>query len=68
MTDSGVPRSLLDIMQCPACGGGLVESAEPAALTCVECGLAYPVVDGIPVMLIEEASPRVPDAPSEGAS
>ncbi len=61
MTESGVPRLLLDIMQCPACGGGLVESSQPPSLTCSGCGLRYPVEDGIPVMLVEEAT-----TPGEG--
>lgn len=50
------PR-LLAIMQCPACAGELVERPEPPALVCQgECGRAYAVVDGIPNMLIEEAT------------
>jgi len=28
-------------------------------LTCTSCGRSYPVVDGIPVLLLEEASPPV---------
>ena len=56
-----VPQELLNIMQCPACGGGLTPRADPPALICDDCGRAYPVRDGIPVMLIEEATPP-PDA------
>ena len=51
-----VPPELLEIMQCPACTGALETRREPPALICVECGRAYPVRDGIPVMLIEEAT------------
>ncbi|MGD2050883.1 MAG: Trm112 family protein [Acidimicrobiia bacterium] len=51
-----VPPDLLEILQCPSCGGSLEEIAEPAALACTTCGLRYPVEDGIPVMLIEEAA------------
>lgn len=57
MTASGVPERLLEIMQCPSCGGALRDVAEPPSLVCVECGLRYPVVDGIPVMLVERATP-----------
>jgi uncharacterized protein len=53
--DTLISPSLLAIMQCPACAGGLAERREPAALVCDTCGRAYPVRDGIPVMLIEEA-------------
>ena len=57
MTGHVVDPRLLAIMQCPACGGELREVAEPPSLVCAKCGLRYPVRDGIPVMLVEEASP-----------
>lgn len=50
-----VPPSLLEIMQCPACAGDLTERLEPPALVCGSCGRAYPVRDGIPIMLVDEA-------------
>jgi hypothetical protein len=50
-----IDPKLLEIMQCPACAGELSERREPPALVCADCGRAYPVRDGIPVMLIEEA-------------
>ena len=50
-----IDPALLEIMQCPACGGELSERPDPPALVCADCVLAYPVRDGIPVMLIEEA-------------
>ncbi|MEA3511363.1 MAG: Trm112 family protein [Actinomycetota bacterium] len=57
MTDHLIDPTLLEIMQCPSCTGTLVERHEPPALVCANCGLQYPVRDGIPVMLIDEASP-----------
>ena len=55
--ESGLlPPGLLEIMQCPACAGTLHEVEEPPSLLCGSCGLRYPVEDGIPVMLIEEAT------------
>ena len=53
-----ITPELLAIMQCPACHGDLGENAESAALVCASCGLAYPVRDGIPVMLVDQATPR----------
>lgn len=52
-----VPAELLDILVCPRCKGDL--RAEPAAarLVCPACAVAYPVRDGIPIMLIDEAVP-----------
>jgi uncharacterized protein YbaR (Trm112 family) len=57
VTDHLIDQELLAIMQCPSCSGALTERFEPPALVCVDCGLQYPVRDGIPVMLVEEAVP-----------
>ncbi|MGC8833356.1 MAG: Trm112 family protein [Armatimonadota bacterium] len=46
------PR-LLEILACPACKSEVVLKGEK--LVCVECRRAYPIRDGIPIMLIEEA-------------
>jgi uncharacterized protein len=40
-------------LACPVCRGSLC--ADPARLVCSSCGRAYPVVDGIPVLLAERA-------------
>ncbi len=52
---------LLRILVCPKCKGELQvrrdEEGTEKMLDCHACGLAYPVEDGIPVMLIEEAKP-----------
>ena len=55
MSEPLIPPDLLEIMICIDCGGSLAEVAEPPALRCVDCGLHYPVKDGIPWMLEEEA-------------
>ncbi len=52
--------SLLEILACPACHAPLREGGEEAdspELVCTgeTCGLAYPVRDDIPVLLIDEA-------------
>ncbi|MDX1344510.1 MAG: Trm112 family protein [Sedimenticolaceae bacterium] len=48
-------RKLLDILVCPVCKGP-VRYVKPAAeLICPVDRLAFPVVDGIPVMLTTEA-------------
>ena len=50
---------LLEILRCPACAkenkGGL-EVYKESWLICRDCGRKYPVVDDIPVMLIDEGS------------
>jgi uncharacterized protein YbaR (Trm112 family) len=41
--------SLLYILACPACLGGLFVEGE--RLVCALCGRGYPIVDGIPVLI-----------------
>lgn len=49
---------LLTILVCPKCKGPLEHHATPAeVLVCRADRLVYAVDDGIPVMLIEEATP-----------
>ncbi len=58
---STIDPALLEIIICPDCHGDLAETAQGAAaavdteLVCQGCGLAYPVRDGIPVLLVDEA-------------
>jgi len=51
-----IPDELADILVCPACHGDLREDEAAQLLICTACGLRYPVRDGIPVMLVEEAT------------
>lgn len=46
---------LLEVIACPACHGSLVPDDAASELVCADCGLAYPVRDDIPVLLIDEA-------------
>lgn len=46
---------LLEILACPACKSPVVQKEEKLLCTNSSCGLKYPIKDGIPVMLIEEA-------------
>jgi uncharacterized protein YbaR (Trm112 family) len=50
------PR-LLEILACPQCKSPLRadEQAEELVCTSDSCGLAYPVRDDIPVLLVDEA-------------
>ena len=65
-----IDQDLLDILVCPACGEGARLSAEESdsTLACDRCGRRYPVCEGIPVLLVEEArlpgtAPTAPAAP-----
>lgn len=49
---------LLEILVCPRCKGELEYRLEPEeSLVCRACRLVYPVEDGIPVMLVDDAKP-----------
>lgn len=48
-----IPEELMAILVCPECKGPLEDRGE--VLRCPHCRLDYPVRDGIPVMLPEEA-------------
>ncbi len=48
-------KKLLDILACPKCKGDLRYEKKDEKLICEKCKLAYPIKDGIPVMLIDEA-------------
>lgn len=49
-------QKLLEILVCPKCKGDLRYRETEAALDCTACRLRYHVRDGIPVMLIDEAT------------
>lgn len=48
-------KQLLDILVCPLCKGNLIWQKQAQELICKADRLAYPVRDGIPVMLEDEA-------------
>jgi hypothetical protein len=48
---------LLELLVCPRCKGALEYEPDRDRLACPACRLAYPVRDGIPIMLIDEAAP-----------
>lgn len=56
---------LLEILICPACHGAIRVVNDEAGLECRSCGRVYPVRDGIPVMLVDEASPPTRPAGEE---
>ncbi|MEL6371679.1 MAG: Trm112 family protein [Pseudomonadota bacterium] len=55
-TDSIDPK-LLDILVCPKTRSRLVYEAEAKELISPAAALAYPIRDGVPIMLIDEARP-----------
>ncbi|HLG86303.1 MAG TPA: Trm112 family protein [Alphaproteobacteria bacterium] len=59
MTDPNrkVDPKLLEILVCPLTKGPLRYDAEAQELISDKAQLAYPIRDGIPIMLVEEARP-----------
>lgn len=55
--DVTLPPDLTRELACPACRGPLRAESGPDALTCSACRLRFGVEDGIPNMLIEDATP-----------
>ena len=50
-----IDRKLLDILVCPLTKGPLRYDAANQELISDRAGLAYPIRDGIPIMLVDEA-------------
>ena len=56
MTESGeVDPLLLQLLVCPVTKGPLEYDREAGELVSRSAGLAFPIRDGIPIMLVEEA-------------
>lgn len=54
-----VNPDLLAILRCPACvreKEGALKMVKDSWLICQDCGRKYPIVEDIPVMLIDEGS------------
>jgi uncharacterized protein len=52
-----IKPELLEILRCPSCvreSEGLLSLQHDCWLVCQDCGRKYPIVDDIPVMLIDE--------------
>ena len=54
---------LLEILACPICKGTLKYQRDARVLVCRLDRLAYPIRDGVPVMLEEEARQLAADDP-----
>jgi uncharacterized protein YbaR (Trm112 family) len=58
---AGLDPELLEVLACPAehhapLRMGDAGDPKAAALTCTECGRVFPIRDGIPVLLLDEAT------------
>ena len=60
----GIDPKLLEILVCPLTKGPLRYDREAGELVSDQAGLAYPIRDGIPIMLVDEARRLDGRAPS----
>jgi uncharacterized protein len=65
--ESGIDVRLLELLACPLTKGPLVWDAARGELVSRVARLAYPVREGIPVMLPSEARQIDPDAAGQSA-
>jgi uncharacterized protein YbaR (Trm112 family) len=59
--DASTLQSITSQLACPACIGDL--RLEAQELICAACGRRYPIVDGIPVLIVDKST-----APSQAVS
>jgi len=52
-----ISEELLSILACPKCKGDINLNEKKDGLTCKACQVIYPIREGIPIMLIDEALP-----------
>lgn len=50
-----ISKELLEILACPVCKGDLEYNEDENKLICNKCRLKFPIREGIPVLLEEEA-------------
>ena len=48
-----IDKDLLEILACPACKGDVEQRDEK--IVCIQCNRKYPIKDGVPIMLVDEA-------------
>ncbi|MFQ3611787.1 MAG: Trm112 family protein [Fimbriimonadales bacterium] len=65
-----IPSHLLEILACPACEERPPLKERGNYLVCEACQRAYPIRDGIPILLVDESLPLEQvqqDEPTENA-
>ncbi len=61
MNERNIDPKLLEILVCPITKGPLRYDREAQELISEKAHLAYPIRDGIPIMLVDEARPLETD-------
>lgn len=50
-----IEKKILELLACPKCKSKLIINDTDDHLNCLTCNLTYPINDGVPVLLLEEA-------------
>ncbi|MBL7055269.1 Trm112 family protein [Candidatus Woesearchaeota archaeon] len=50
-----IPKELYDILACPLCKSDLKYTKDKKGLMCTKCNKKYPIKEGIPILLSENA-------------
>jgi uncharacterized protein YbaR (Trm112 family) len=50
-----IDPTLAEVLVCPVDKADLIQDVEAERLECTECGRRYPVREGIPIMLVDQA-------------
>jgi uncharacterized protein YbaR (Trm112 family) len=58
----GVPEEVRALLVCPECRAPFEDLVK--ALGCRACGRSYPVVDGVPYLIVEESREWSPEEPT----
>ena len=66
MSERKIDPKLLEILVCPLTKGPLRYDAKAQELISDQAGLAFPIRDGIPIMLLDEARPLDANSAGEG--
>jgi uncharacterized protein YbaR (Trm112 family) len=55
-----IAKDLLDILACPVCKTPITLAQDEQSLKCAQCHRRFPIRDGIPVLLIDQATIETP--------
>lgn len=53
-------KEFLHILACPQCKGDLTATDKEDGLVCAQCKIVFPVKEGIPILMLDEADPWTP--------
>jgi uncharacterized protein YbaR (Trm112 family) len=59
-----ISQELLDLLVCPVCKTPVKLMPDETGLHCATCRIVYPIRDGFPVMIRDEAKPESPSPKS----